>query len=52
MTSSLPQQVNLLLKEESIFDNVYKDIKELIKSRKDILTKAIEEGKGMEEEER
>ena len=52
MTSSLQGQLNLVIQEESIFDNVYKDIKGLIKSRKDILIQAIEEGKEMEDEER
>ena len=52
MTNSLPDQLNLLLKEEAIFDNVHKDIKGLIKTRKDLLTQAIEKENEMDEEER
>ena len=52
MTSSLPDQLNLLLKVETFFDNVHKDIKGLIKTRKDLLTQAIEKENEMDEEER
>ena len=52
MTNSLQDQLNLLLKEEAIFDNVHKDIKGLIKTRKDLLTQAIEKENEMDEEER
>ena len=52
MTNSLPDQLNLLLKEEAFFDNVHKDIKGLIKTRKDLLTQAIEKENEMDEEER
>ena len=52
MTNSLPDQLNLLLKEETFFDNVHKDIKGLIKTRKDLLTQAIEKENEMDEEER
>ena len=52
MTNSLPDQLNLLLKVEAFFDNVHKDIKGLIKTRKDLLTQAIEKENEMDEEER
>ena len=52
MTNSLQDQLNLLLKEEAFFDNVHKDIKGLIKTRKDLLTQAIEKENEMDEEER
>ena len=47
-----PTTSQFIIEEESIFDNVYKDIKGLIKSRMNILTKAIEDAKAMDEEER
>ena len=52
MTNSLQDQLNLLLKEETFFDNVHKNIKGLIKTRKDLLTQAIEKENEMDEEER
>ena len=44
--------LNLLLKEKTFFDNVHKDIKGLIKTRKDLLSQAIEKENEMDEEER
>ena len=44
MTNSLQDQLNLLLKEEALFDNVHKDIKGLIKNSKGHLNPSNREG--------